>query len=77
MRLWLLFAALRHPALVESLTRLPLHPCKRGIVPVVLEQRPARIRPIEHMIDHIRRRGTQRSPLRDPQLAPINSNNGS
>lgn len=41
--------------------RLPQHPFTRGTVLVVLEQRPAHVRPIEHVRDHLRRRGTQRS----------------
>jgi hypothetical protein len=38
----------------DSLTRLPQYPFNGSIVPVVLEQRPARVRPIEHVMDHIR-----------------------
>ena len=45
--------AVRQESHGDSRTDLPQHPLKRGIVTVALEQRPARVRPIEHVIDHI------------------------
>ena len=36
------------------LARLTQHQLKRGVVSVVVEQRPARVRSVEHVIDHIR-----------------------